>query len=148
MKKQRDHDFGSLPGKYILLHSGYGGGQYLGRVVEYRQSGNPERTLPVLILDSETKRYQPRGSTAGQDDICYWGNLSRHGFIGEPADASHSIPLKEKDRLYLIGEEPDISWFEISKKPINPQNPRHIKRLTGITRLKLVYEGSKLIIVK
>ena len=131
----------SLPGKIVLLHSGYGGGQYVGRIVDIEPSNNPKRALPLLILDSSTKRYQPRDSTylghLSRDDICYWQ---------EDPD-THVLPLKEKDRLYLVGDSADLRPFQESREPINPENPEHVKKLAGKESLELLYGGSELLMV-
>ena len=137
MKKQSVKLPESLPGNFVLLHSGYGEGQYVGRVVDIEPSNNPERALPLLILDSRTRRYQPRASTAGRDDICYWQELP-----------IHVLPLKEKDRLYLVADSADLSFFKESMQPINPENHEHVKKLTGKDSLDLLYGGSELKMVR
>ena len=133
----------SLPGNFVLLHSGYGGGQYVGRVIDVMPT-YIERYLSMLVFDPETMRYQPISSVSastarGHNHIYHWQHLSLE---------RHNLPLKEKDRLYLVGDSADLSFFEKSREPINPENPEHVKRLTGKESLELLYGGSELLMVR
>jgi len=133
----------SVSGKVVLLHSGYGGGQYVGRVAIVISPNEPTAVLPRLVLEPESMRYQPRGSTFGGHDYqCFWQIFGRSG-------DHHDLHLKERDRLYLLGKEVDLAPFEKAKEPINPENPVHIKALIGESReLQLLYEGAPLEIVR
>jgi len=135
-------------GEFILLHSGYGGGQYVGRVTDVVYKGVQSAGL---LLAPRVMRYQPRESTGGSEYVCYWNEVHpQRGHI-HPAvrdGDNFYLHVKENDRLYSLGKGIDLDPFIESQDPINPENPIHRKALTGnIRKFKLLYEGSELRIV-
>ena len=142
MKKSPVQSVEELQGNFALLHSGYGGGQYVGRVIYVRQHRSNES--PTLILEAETMRYQPRASMdGGREDNLYWRDIRPER--GE----HHELPLKLRDRLYSLGETVELSSFQEAREPINPEDPGHVKRLTGEdAALPILYAGAPLIVVQ
>ena len=56
--------------------------------------------------------------------------------------------MKEKDRLYLVGDSADLSFFEESMQPINSENLEDVKKLSGKASLEMLYSGSELKMVR
>ncbi len=110
--------------RYVLLHSGYGGGQYIGEV---REIIAPARGFPTLRFKGEVYRYQPKGSTWGtdklDDDVLFWHRL--------PEPENLKLGLKPRDNLHVLPDEPDLEWFIKNNRPVNPTRKDHIHRLTG-----------------
>ena len=124
----------ALPGNNVLVISGYGSEQYVGRVKEL---SSDESGLPILVFEPDIERYQPRESTLGPDDICYWQKPQ-----------IKQLHLKPDDNVYFIGDKANVTSFADARQPINPEDPRHAERLTGEdTLLSVLYQGSELKLV-
>ena len=103
-------------GEYILLHSGYGGGQYVGKVLGVASSDTPDNYLPVLILDSETMRFQPKCSNFGRHSKDKWIKLPYVRF----GQNDHHIHLKPRDNLYAMTGQPNLVPFIAKNVPVDP----------------------------
>jgi len=133
-------------GECVLLHSGYGGGQYVGKLegvtIHPDAAGDNFHHLVDLNLGKWVERYQPASQMSGRatDDQKNW--------LPYGLGLSGPLPLKEEDRLYSLGKSIDLEPFKALKEPIDPELG-HASILTGsVSGIELLYGGAPLKIVK
>lgn len=134
--------------EYVLLHSGYGGRQYVGKLYGVTENPNAEisnfHTLLSLRMDKEVERYEPAIGMSVHVDPSNVNWLRVGQNLGDGM-----LNLKEEDRLYALGKNVHLASFKVNKEPINPEDISHVIRLTGnVSEVKLLYDGAMLKIVK